>query len=236
MTVECSVTVDSNPGEDAVYSHLCNILHDAPAPKRARLDIGDICIHVEEATMIFERKTWEDLAASIQDGRWSEQKTRMVAEANTQYAYIIQGEIPSWNQETRHVAMQSRWASLVKTSLRDRIAVFFCKEASDVAHLCAYVAKQLETSGFNPSLRSQTLPGTTKRKRNNFDDPRHSLRAMLTIVPNVSANKAHAIVEQYPSVASLCLANKSDIASIVSGSRRIGPKTAAHLKEIFFQQ
>ena len=48
-----------------------------PGVERATLDVGDILCKYEDGTgWIAERKTASDLAASLKDGRWAEQKDR----------------------------------------------------------------------------------------------------------------------------------------------------------------
>ena len=51
---------------------------------RQRLDVGDAFVHItvdalQQRGLCVERKTVADLCASIADGRWKEQKARMIA-------------------------------------------------------------------------------------------------------------------------------------------------------------
>ena len=53
------------------------------------LDVGDVfCEYDNGANWIAERKTAEDLAASIKDGRWGEQKDRLLKSGCT-VIYIL---------------------------------------------------------------------------------------------------------------------------------------------------
>ena len=72
-----------------------NLIHSV-----AQLNIGDILVssiipnEEQKIIYIFERKTIEDLIASIKDGRYNEQKTRLnaiVSRGNAlKYFYIIE--------------------------------------------------------------------------------------------------------------------------------------------------
>lgn len=71
--------------------------------KKEQLHIGDIVL--EDSTgkqiLVFERKTLNDLAASIKDGRYNEQSFRLDKEAihNHNIIYIIEGDIERYNEK-----------------------------------------------------------------------------------------------------------------------------------------
>ena len=55
-----------------------------------RLPLGDVLLPRSGA--VVERKTLEDLAASIKDGRWREQRTRLL-ESGAPVFYIVEGVV-----------------------------------------------------------------------------------------------------------------------------------------------
>ena len=55
---------------------LCTPTYGPTVVGRQRLDIGDVCLRTEGSTLLIERKTWDDWAASICDGRYKNQKSR----------------------------------------------------------------------------------------------------------------------------------------------------------------
>ena len=58
------------------------------------LEIGDIVYKKdEEVIYIVERKTFNDLGASINDGRYKEQKIRLLYNSNGNLFYIIEGNM-----------------------------------------------------------------------------------------------------------------------------------------------
>ena len=77
-----AVRVDTNAGETPLFTALQARL-GAEQVVRERLDVGDVVLTAPErgATLIVERKSWPDLAKSLTDGRYAEQKARLLAAA-----------------------------------------------------------------------------------------------------------------------------------------------------------
>ena len=62
--------------------------------EKKNLDIGDIHICSDEKLLvIIERKTYDDLSTSIKDGRYKEQKNRMIhsISSNVRKIYLFEG-------------------------------------------------------------------------------------------------------------------------------------------------
>ena len=76
------VRVDTNAGETPLFTALQARL-GAEQVVRERLDVGDVVLTAPEsgAMLIVERKSWPDLAKSLTDGRYAEQKARLLAAA-----------------------------------------------------------------------------------------------------------------------------------------------------------
>jgi ERCC4-type nuclease len=79
--------------------------------KIEQLHIGDIVFEDESGKplIIFERKTLTDLAASIKDGRYSEQSFRLDKEPihNHNIVYIIEGDIERYNEKRTHISKKT---------------------------------------------------------------------------------------------------------------------------------
>ena len=220
------IVVDTNPAEDCVEQALerrgCSV-------QRRRLDVGDVLI--EGPTRIcLERKRWADLASSICDGRFHEQKMRMV-EDGVKYAYVVEGELPDWDGSYRSMSHKCLWGAVVKTSVRDGIPVLHTASVEDTSCLLQYIAK--DDAACLSELPRRVLPGVQKRKRDNLGGPASVLIAMLSIVPGMSASKAEAVVSAFPSASDLCAATQSDLENVSCGSRKLGPKMAGALKAVF---
>lgn len=248
------IRVDTNAGEDALALALERRRPEGVSVVRERLDVGDVLLTTtttlpreegegggrgpEDApTLCFERKTWSDLASSLCDGRYAEQKSRILDNGTDssacQYAYVVEGPIPSWDEARRGPSSKCMWTALVKTALRDGLHVLHANTTEDTASLLLYALDQLRKGELAPDRRPRrSVPGVQKRKRDNLVTSEGILRAMLTTVPGMSADRATAVCERYPSVASLQACTASDLSQIVVGSRKLGPKLASVLKSV----
>lgn len=226
------ILVDTNPAEDVVAATLAS-RHDVPT-RRKRLDVGDVHVEGGATTFVIERKRWSDLAASICDGRFHEQKARMKNKEEdadapvVQWVYVIEGALAGWQGSHRGMAHKCMWAAVVKTALRDGVPVMHTASAEDTASLCAYLHEM-------DGARRATVVGvgTYKRKRDNLREPGHVLRAMLVNVPGISVAKADYVLAAYPTVAALCAASAAELAAVGCGGRALGPKMAQALKAVF---
>jgi ERCC4-type nuclease len=223
------IIVDTNSAEDFFFQY-CT---DSNIPvTRQRLDVGDIVLSFEDKDYVLERKTWADLSASICDGRWSEQKSRMGAELTkpTQYAYIVEGELVDWNKDSKmHLPM---WGALVKTQMRDGMHVFHTKHKQASVDLVIYLHTQMEQNGFEVKHERLATSGA-KRKRDNLSSPQSIYTAMLTVIPGMSQKKADTIVSAYSRPTMLCQASVNDIANLICNERKIGPVIAKRIHDVF---
>jgi len=80
-----------------------NLLEEDENIEYTNLDLGDFVFKIkDEIVLIIERKTVEDLAASIKDGRYREQKSRLLANfSKHQILYIIEGNVTKNNKSFR---------------------------------------------------------------------------------------------------------------------------------------
>lgn len=223
------IIIDTNSGEDVVEEALHSL---GASVERRRLDVGDILIEAEGMTFCIERKKWSDLAASICDGRLKEQKSRMVSSDSVRYAYVIEGQIASWENHHRGMSCKAMHCALVKLQMRDGISVFHTLSENDTASLCIYIENQAASQGF-VSGGGTSAPGISKRKRENLASPEAIFKGMLSLIPGMSISKAQAISDKFPSVPSLCSTNEDELANIQCGGRKLGPKMAKTIKSVF---
>jgi crossover junction endonuclease MUS81 len=89
------------------------------------LNIGDIIIKKDEYQLIIERKCMTDLLASIKDGRYKEQKMRLLAEESrsngkVRICYLIEGEM---NMKASSNDKNIILGSMVSSTFRDHIPI-----------------------------------------------------------------------------------------------------------------
>ena len=141
--------------------------------KSERLPLGDIIIHdpkQEKDIVLFERKSLNDLAASIRDGRYKEQSFRLSQTTdfhNHNIIYIIEGDIakyrphPSISNGVTKSAIQSAMVSLLYYKGFSVIRTMNVGETVDfILHFADKVAKESAISGTNPAYSCSSSSGT----------------------------------------------------------------------------
>lgn len=107
---------------------------------RESICIGDIHIKYNNNTYIFERKTTKDLISSIHDGRYREQKARMLSTYNQKYlSYIIEeDDILSSKIYSKNKSMVQ--GAYINTLFRDNIRILFTKNIGETVTLLLSIA------------------------------------------------------------------------------------------------
>lgn len=248
------VIVDTNAAETPLFELLVARL-GSRCVRRERLDIGDIafgntnhedgsgCVQI---THRYERKTWEDLVASIVDRRFKEQKQRwMGTEAATSgsesLAYLIEApRLPPFDGVTRGVRNKATYAALLKTQLRDGIAVVWTAGGAMSASTLAYLHEQSAKGELQSTHRGgrgvvvgQSGGSTHKRKRTNLEDDEQVRAAMLTMLPGVTSVKAHSLLSQFGGSFAAIAASTEDALGKMhwngTDGRRVGPAIAGRI-------
>lgn len=172
------------------------------------LDLGDVQIKDNgETRVIFERKTLADMAASVKDGRWKEQKLRLMhereASQNLLLIYIIEDNRMGFNEEgTIHgIHAKSLVTMILNTMLYDRINVVFTKNVVDTCDFVKAFVKRFDdpacqwcTGRKELCLDSyQDAVIKAKKKENVNNDTVFNMQ--LCAIPGISTKKAVALRE-----------------------------------------
>lgn len=196
--------------------------------KSERLPLGDIIIHdpkQEKDIVLFERKSLNDLAASIRDGRYKEQSFRLSQTTdfhNHNIIYIIEGDIakyrphPSISNGVTKSALQSAMVTLLYYKGFSVIRTMNVGETADfILHFADKVAKESAISGTNPAYSSSFSSGVettsseatastdrysevaSKKEKRDFITRENIGEIMLAQVPGVSPKIAAGIMKKY---------------------------------------
>jgi len=105
--------------------------------------LGDIHITYKTLNYIFERKTLQDLQASIVDGRYKEQKARLLSNTSQKYiTYIIEGDnILSSNMYSKNKSMIQ--GAYLHTMFRDNIRIIYTKNIEETATLILLLSTKI---------------------------------------------------------------------------------------------
>jgi len=188
----------------------CNHLH-IPHTVQS-LDVGDLRIDGPSGQVfLFERKTLCDLALSLRDGRFKDQKDRLLGvlqrEPLTSVAYIIEGTF-HYSQPKKiingRITLQTIYSLLNTTQLKYRIPIITTRDTMDTTMYIKSFLSQLDknddfmpvSSGSNAGCFEHTslMP---KISNNRKTDPQSIMTAMLTAIPGISFKTACGIIEHF---------------------------------------
>ncbi len=204
------------------------------------LPVGDIWIglsgeSVTQGGLVAERKTAADLEASILDGRYQEQRLRLLtfcAQTGARPLYIIEGTLDRMTGKFTEEALRK---FLTRLQLRYGVAVIQTDSLEDTARLCAILRDQIskERAVFVPHDGTQKAYTNTisVTKRTNMEDPAVFASATLQNCPGVSAAVAAAILKAGGgTMAGVWAATEAEIAKApITDKRKVGPAVAKRL-------
>ena len=171
-----------------------NIEHD-----KKQLEIGDIqIIKNDEIILCIERKTIDDLVSSIKDGRYKEQKTRMLSKINyDNILYIIEGKIDKYKHNEKQI-----FGSITNMNFRDKIKVISTNNIKQTYELILSLKKKFIEGKFN-SKENKDYNETIKiNKKENITLELFNIKVLSTI-PGVSVKMSEIIINKVKSIKEL---------------------------------
>ena len=202
-----------------------------PSAQTAQLPVGDIWIGKDqEGGVVIERKTTADFEASILDGRYREQRTRLLAycaEKKARPMYIIEQGLKG---RTRTLQPQALQKMLNRLMLRYGVAVWLTESPLDTISAIQILEEQFNTDAgvFVAETLSYTDVMHTAKK-DNTGDPKVFAISCLVNCPGVSAKAASALIEAFGTLKSVMEQNEEALADVKIGTRRFGPAAAKKL-------
>lgn len=181
--------------------------------KSERLPLGDIILHdpsqgQQKDIVIFERKTLNDLAASIRDGRYKEQSFRLIETAaatgfHTHHIiYIIEGDLAQYNERHSQITKTALQSAMVSLMYYKGFSVIRTMNVGETADFILRFADKVAKEG-PISLADTTTTATaysevsTKKEKRDYITRDNIGEIMLSQVPGVSAKMAAAILAKY---------------------------------------
>jgi ERCC4-type nuclease len=163
-----------------------------------QLDIGDIHIVSNEKTWIIERKTVNDLLASVKDGRYKEQKTRMLA-SGYDITYIIEGDdILCGKSERNHQLLSSIY---IYSMYRDKIHLVFTKSIEETAtYILTMCTKIIDKPEKFVTSECHNYINCIKMKKMDNVTPENCFLMQLSQIPTISVTIAKNIQKSYSSM------------------------------------
>jgi len=169
-----------------------------------QLELGDVIIQSNNPSsafnIIIERKTYADLASSIKDGRYKEQKTRLLASYPAYHCmYILEGDKSDINKTLMNQSILD--GVIYHTMFRDRMHVMFSssvKETADIVlaifNKCLKNPEKFVATGENTNYVANLK--IKKCKMENIDKETCYI-LQLCQIPNISHVIAKEIAKRY---------------------------------------
>lgn len=155
----------------------------------SNLEHGDFQIHYDDKILlVIERKTIADLYASINDGRYKNQKVELLSvySSNMIY-YIIEG-----NVDKKEKTLMS---CIINMMIRDNIKVFITKDVNDTYDLIDNIYRRIKEDP-NKYIGGENHLQVIKSK--NKDLTRKKMfELQLCQIPSISQKTALAICDKY---------------------------------------
>jgi ERCC4-type nuclease len=171
--------------------------------------LGDIHITYKNITHIFERKTLQDLQASILDGRYKEQKARLLSNVSQKYiTYIIEGDniLSSTSYDKYKSMIQSAY---LHTMFRDNIRILYTKNTIETTTLILLITTKIldkpEKFLHDEYTADKCYTDFIKLKKKKIDniDAKSCFIMQLSQIPMISNVIAKNIYSKYTSMSNL---------------------------------
>ena len=141
------------------------------------LQIGDIVISSSlhpDKTLIIERKCMTDMIASIKDGRYKEQKVRLLAEAannpNTKICYLIEGNMQDLRFPNEKTVF---YGSIVSSIFRDEIPLIRTGNLNETLDIIIRIHERMTkdiTDFFKPIITTSIIQNNNSSNNNSSNN------------------------------------------------------------------
>lgn len=204
------------------------------------LPVGDIWIGtddqgIQSGGLVIERKSIRDLEASILDGRYREQRGRILTfcqEKKTQPMYILEGALGSATGRLQKKALMKVIHRLI---FHYQIAVMQTASLAETAELIETLEEQWKEDPASLQRTTELVKvtdGIHVQKKANSAEPQFFVIACLAQCPGISVKMSEAIVQTFGTFTAIMAATAKEIEAVQVGSRKVGPVVSKRLYEL----
>ena len=205
----------------------------------SQLDVGDFQYQIDgEVKLVIERKTYADLAGSIQSGRYKEQKIRLQQFQCPLKAYLIEGAPPK--KLYGRINADALDSAVLGTALRDGFVTIHSTNINHSVKLLTKLIKKLpeylKESKTAIEIQDEYLKSsisTVKKENLTVED---CYLSQLCQIPGVSISTAKAIIGKYYCLFDLLNAISQDREAVLDhltnlkiSSKRMGESLATRI-------
>jgi ERCC4-type nuclease len=223
---------------DTRENDLIKLFTDSTTTSVKQLQVGDIWIQSEEDDqnkIIIERKSIRDLEASILDGRYREQRGRILSfcqEIKAQPLYILEGALSSATGRLQKSALMK---FITRLTLHYQIPVLQTASLAETAELIQVLHAQWQEDPTSVQRKTElikVMDGLHIQKKANANEPIQFAVSCLAQCPGVSVKMAEALIQTFGSLKGVISATAKEIEVVKVGSRKVGPVVSKRLSEI----
>lgn len=168
--------------------------------QKQALDVGDIIVQDDhQRQIIIERKTWDDLKSSFVDGRFREQRSRLLqlvaGSPDIKIAYIIEGEYNSDYMNEKK--------GLYRLQFAYQIPVFFTYNLESTTKLLQQWLlhnENLDHFFIARSIEEDQIESRVKTKKKNYSDPRLFFGAVFSIMKGLPVTLSIEIINEFQTI------------------------------------
>jgi len=191
---EFHIVIDSR--EQRLLSEL-NKLTSSEEIRSKSLHVGDIAITdaQENIIIVMERKTLADLKASIFDGRYKEQKNRLLTNfKNRQILFIIEGDHQFGTLDNILIS------TFIHSIFRDHVQMLFTKDCRDTAILVREIHKRVckNPEYFTEDQQEFRCVSDICLKKHKCDTDIQ--KNILSQIPGISGTIAKGLIDEFGTV------------------------------------
>jgi crossover junction endonuclease MUS81 len=172
------------------------------------LDIGDIVYEMDNnILLVIERKTLSDLSSSIIDGRYKEQKARLLNTGidRNRILYLIEGNLSiNTDEKIGSLTTDTLWGSIINMMLRDGINVYKSNNINETIFLIQKLYNKIKKDGDlywkydeKKQMTDVDYSSTLKTKKKLNLTSNVWFIHLLSSIPRVSETIANEIVKEY---------------------------------------
>ena len=205
-----------------------------------QLPVGDIWIGtndqgIMEGGLIIERKSIRDLEASILDGRYKEQRGRILSfcqENKSQPMYILEGSLASGTGRLQKKALMKFIHRLI---FHYQIPVMQTQSVQETSELIQTLVEQWKddpTSLQRTTELVKVTDGIHVQKKANAADPTQFAISCLAQCPGVSVKMAEQLVQTFGSLQGILNKTAVELEVVKVGTRKVGPVVSKRLHEL----
>ena len=211
-----------------------------PDNKLENLELGDYVFKnkADEIKLIFERKSLNDLIASIKDGRYKEQSWRLseCPTDNINIFYIIEGNIMNLCNRQSETIQKMLFSSMFSLITKKGFSLIHTSNEIETAE---FIIRFSEKADLNKeSIENNSYSSTIKMTKKSNITKNNIGEIMLAQIPGVSITVAQCIMNEFSSINNLVinLQNNSDCLDNIkipfkNGHRKLGKNVVTTIKE-----